>query len=191
MNYKPRFKNGTFKSMKQFRLEMNFLRTMTISLLSLALITGFIKYPYTFVFESVYAQETPIMDVTMLNTFEEQPVDRAIRDIPHETEETERRIAYMYAQAEKAGIDGDMLAHTAYCESMFYNIQSGVIEDGIQEKSYGLFQISVVHNDVTVAQAFDPYFSIDWAIAHWNTTTWYGYDRDTDTCTNTIAEYWL
>ena len=118
------------------------------------------------------------------------PLDVALAKIPHKSEETARRIAYLYEHAPTAEM-ADVLAKTAYCESMWTNVQSLVQQDYGQEKSYGIFQISVLHNDVTVEQALDPYYSIRWAIEHYDTTTWYGYDREADRCTNGLLEYWL
>jgi len=83
------------------------------------------------------------------------------------------------------------VAHTIYCESMFYNIQSGIVHEGVREPSYGLAQIHLPsHPKVSVEQALDPYFAVDWMMEHWHTVKWYGYDRTTDSCTNDIAEYW-
>jgi hypothetical protein len=123
---------------------------------------------------------------------EKTKADIAVEQIPHESAETENRIRYLYAEAPKHGIDPDDVAHSIYCESMWYSIQSGYIRaDGVREDSWGLAQIHLPsHPDITREQALDAYWSIDWKLDNWDNETWYGYSRDTDECTNTIAEYW-
>lgn len=117
--------------------------------------------------------------------------ERAIQEIPHESPKTTEIIRHIYDRAPELGINPDQVAHTIYCESMFYNIQSGIVHEGVREPSYGLAQIHLPsHPKVSVEQALDPYFAVDWMMEHWHTVKWYGYDRATDSCTNDIAEYW-
>lgn len=143
-----------------------------------------------------HAQAQEMIDVCGLETVvcegEKTKVELAIEQIPHEHQETENRITYLYEQAPLYNIDPDMVAHSIYCESMFYNTQSGyVYPDGVREDSWGLAQINLPsHPHITREQALDPYFSIDWKLENWGEVVWYGYDRDTDTCTNNVPEYW-
>jgi hypothetical protein len=119
----------------------------------------------------------------------ETPVEKAIRLIPHTQDETERRIRYLY---ERAGEHADVLARIAYCESQWFSIQSGVQQDYGRELSFGIFQLSVLHHNITVEQALDPYFSIDYAIELYEKEgekPWYGYRNGR--CTNGLPEYWL
>ena len=137
----------------------------------------------------VEAEEIEIIEI---NDPGQTQIESAIEDIPHESPDTTDVIKYIYNRAQEAGLDGDAIAHTIYCESMFYNIQSGIVRNGVQEPSFGLAQIHLPsHPNVTVEQAMNPYFAVDFIIAHWDGDIWHGYDRATDTCTNTITEYWL
>lgn len=52
----------------------------------------------------------------------------------------------------------------ARCESKFRSIQSEIIKNGIQEESYGIFQIHLPsHPTVTKEEALDPYFASEWS----------------------------
>ena len=132
-------------------------------------------------------------DVTVEDTVPavNEKVERAIADIPHTQPQTETIIRYIYDEAPKYGIDPDEVAHTIYCESKFYNVQSAVVKNGVQEPSWGLAQIHIPsHPNVTVEQALTPTFAVDWMLTNWNTVAWYGHNRFTDECTNGITEYW-
>lgn len=120
------------------------------------------------------------------------PVEVALDEIPHETETTTNIIKHIYTQAPKLNINPDVVARTIYCESMFYNIQSGhVYDNGVRENSWGIAQISLDHHpDVSWEQAMNPLFAVEWMLEHWHTVVWYGYDRDTETCNNGITGYW-
>jgi len=43
----------------------------------------------------------------------------------------------------------------------------GILKSGKQERSYGLAQINLDAHDVTIAQATDPDFALDWLGSHW------------------------
>lgn len=136
--------------------------------------------------------ETDICGLYAVICEDEESVTKALTDIPHESETTSKVIRYLYEEAPKRGINPDTVAHTIYCESMFYNIQSGHIrKDGTRENSWGIAQIFLDAHNVTKQQATDSIFAIDWMLENWHTAKWYGYDRATDTCTNSIKEYWL
>lgn len=131
------------------------------------------------------------VDVREVEAHEITPLERALKEIPHKADETKEVITRIYTEAPKYELNPDWIAHTIYCESMFYNIQSGIVVEGVREPSYGLAQIHLPsHPEVTVEQALDPLFSVDWMMEHWSDEKWYGYDRTTDTCTNDIDEYW-
>ena len=145
--------------------------------------------------DTAYAEEiattTPVVEEVVVEEVASTTVEKAVYEIPHTQKATTDVIVYLYEQARDAGIDGDAIAHTIYCESMFYNIQSGIVKDGVREPSYGLAQIHLPsHPSITVDQAMNPYFAIDFIINHWADDIWHGYNRTTDTCTNTINEYW-
>lgn len=141
--------------------------------------------------ETTVAHEARAQEPVAIMTVEQTPVERAVSDIPHESPETTAIIEYLYTEAPKHDIDPDPVARTIFCESRFYNIQSAVVVDGVREPSYGLAQIHLPsHPTVSVEQALDPYFSVDWMLDHWHSEKWYGYDRESETCTNDNEEYW-
>ena len=139
----------------------------------------------------------------------EQPVENAIKAVSDAlgrevTDETKKRIKYLHEKATEKGVSFDKLMHVAWCESMFYSQQSQLTYDftdaslgiykGQQERSFGIFQLSVPHHNITPEQALDAYFSIDYAIEIVKSTgfrAWYGYAENTDTCASGVAEYWL
>lgn len=170
--------------------------SLAIAYLLAPVAIGIIFGESTVVYEAeAHEPEIQVIEVTddMLPEYwrEQTPVEKAIRDIPHESETTTEVIEYIYAQAPQHDINPDTLAHTIYCESMFYNIQSGIVHEGVREPSYGLAQIHLPsHPKVTVEQALNPYFAVDWMMEHWDTAEWYGYDRESDSCNNDITEYW-
>lgn len=197
MQYKKRKTNGQFRSKKASERLFHFHMSLVIAYLLTPVAIGIIFGESTVVYqaEAHEPEEVEVIEVTedMLPEYwrEKTPVERAIHDIPHESEKTTAVIEYLYAEAPKHGIDPDTVAHTIYCESMFYNIQSGVVVNGVREPSYGLAQIHLPsHPTVSVEQALNPYFAVDWMLEHWDLAEWYGYDRSTDSCTNDIAEYW-
>lgn len=124
---------------------------------------------------------------------DEEPVIKALQEVPHKTETTANLIKYLFEYTEGTDVDPEIVARTIYCESMWYNIPSGYINDeGIQEDSHGLAQIHLPsHPDISIEQAYDPYFAIRFIVDHWHTVAWYGYDREAETCTNPIKGYWI
>lgn len=114
------------------------------------------------------------------------------------TQETRNRIAYIFKQAEKLNIAPLPVVYTIYCESLFYNVQSNVVDSaGNREDSWGLAQLHLPsHKHVTRDQALNPYWAIDWMLENWNSDLaragkmWFGYDRETATCTNGLPAYW-
>jgi len=116
------------------------------------------------------------------------PADRAVRDIPHSSPTTTARIRLLYAIG---GELADEMARTIWCETQWYNVRSfAPYPDGRREESYGLAQIHLPDHDVTVEQAMTPEFAFRWMLDNWDTAKWYGYDRESERCTNGVPEYW-
>lgn len=204
-----RYSNGRFKSKKDYELELKTKLYTIMTLTMLALIFGFALQPWSMTYhnvQEVHADYDPCGLTAVIcegeDTELEKRIQKAIQEIPHESVETENRIRYIYEQSEKEGVDGDVMAHIAWCESQFLNVQSNCIYDftderigiyaGEQEKSYGIFMFSTPHHPMTQAQAYDTYFSTDRAISFVNNGDfiWHGYNPRTDSCTNTVKEYW-
>jgi len=123
----------------------------------------------------------------------EEPVEKALKEIPHKTAKTAELIKYLYDYAEGTDVNPEIVSRTIYCESMWYNIKSGYFnEQGIQEESYGLSQIHLPnHPHITKEQALDPYFALRFIVDRWHDVKWYGYDREREVCTNSIKGYWI
>lgn len=121
---------------------------------------------------------------------DEQPVVEAIKAVSDAlgrevTDETKKRIAYLYEKATAAGVPFKDAVKTVYCESMWTNTQSAIVKNGVQEPSYGLAQIHIPsHRGITREEAMDAYFAIDFMVDNWQNVAWYGYDRATGACTN-------
>lgn len=211
-----RYKNGRYKSKRDYEIECK-TRNYTLMITFLIVTVFSIAFhPWTGTYHNII--ETNIVNAQEIVQEDEEPastepvstpstvysdkVQQAIDMIPHTSSTTEKWIEYIYTQSEKEGVDGDIMAHIAYCESHFYNIQSNCIYDftdarigiyeGEQEKSYGIYMFSTPHHPITVAQALDPYFSIDRAISFVKEGKfiWYGYDPETDDCRSGVAPYW-
>ena len=198
MQYKKRKTNGQFRSKRNSERLFTFHISLVVLLLTSPFAVGFavkedvIEWSRPHV-QKAEASTTP--EVLEIIEIVPTPVEKAIKEIPHESKITTDVIAYLYKRADEAGLDGDKIAHTIYCESMFYSIQSGIVKNGVQEPSYGIAQIHIPsHPDVTVEEAMNPYFAVDFIINHWADDAgqgiWHGYNRTNDECTNTIVEYW-
>ena len=124
---------------------------------------------------------------------DEEPVEKAIEAVQNAlgkeiTEETKKRINYLYERATEASVPFYDAVETIYCESMWYSIQSGVVKNGVRENSWGLAQIHLdSHSEITKEQALDAYFAIDFMVQKWNDVKWYGFDRNTSQCTNGLT----
>ena len=191
-----RYKNGQYKSKRVAQLERNVRLFIGFVPISFALLVGFCIQPYKITIERPVVQAQEIQQEEIISEPEEDDISNdAISALSsglgrEVTEETKNRVKFLFEKAEEYGIDPLPVMHTIWCESMFYNIQSGVVKNGIQEPSYGLLQIHLPsHKSVTKEQALDPYFSIEWAMQNWEGTAWYGYNRDTDSCTNGFVKY--
>lgn len=191
-----RYRNGRFKSKRFVELERKVRLYTTMVTLTMALIFGFALQPWTATYHNtletkiVKAQEEEIETERIQPVYSDR-VQRAIEMIPHETEETERRIQYLYEYAEGKEVNPDTVAKTIYCESMWHCVQSAVVKDGVREESYCLAQIHAPsHPEITWDELQDPYFNIRYIVDNFYNDVWYGYDRDTDTCSSGVPEYW-
>ena len=89
----------------------------------------------------------------------------------------------IYRVAKEYGVNGYQMYRTIECESKFKNIQSQVFKNGKQELSYGLSQIHLPSwPKVSKAEALNESFAIHFMAKHWNTATWYAYNRIKDKC---------
>lgn len=137
----------------------------------------------TVTFPHAYASTT-----AATTTQQVSPVERATnaisKAIRHEvTDETKKRVQYLYEQAAKKNVPFDDAVKTIWCESGWECRQSGIWKNGKQEKSYCLAQIHAPsHPNITNAQLWDAYYNIDFMVNNWDTETWYGYDRMTGYC---------
>jgi hypothetical protein len=197
MQYKKRKTNGQFRSKKQSERLFTAHFSIVVALLVSPVALGLALTEDHITFERPQVQKAQAEEVQgPIEVIEILPekVEQAIADIPHESKVTTDVIKHIYTRAAEVGLDGDALAHTIFCESQFYNIQSGIVVDGVQEPSYGIAQIHLPsHKDVSYEEAMDPYFAVDFVIEHWAEGTkgiWHGYNRATDSCNNTINEYW-
>ncbi len=88
----------------------------------------------------------------------------------HQPLEVSELKQYATTVAKNEGIDDVWrFLYVAGCESGWVtNIRSRAIHNGVQENSWGIYQINLdAHLDVTWEQATDPYFNIKWAATHW------------------------
>lgn len=67
------------------------------------------------------------------------------------------------------GVSVAHFAAVASCEdpNLIVDQQSNYYVDGKREPSYGIFQINVDQNDVSIASATDPVFAANWAAQMW------------------------
>ena len=206
-----RYSNGRFKSKRRHELEqkrkkdaLRGMSFMTVSLLTIGLMFGFALQPYTFVMQSVEAQEVIEpdylceLDVVECDGEVDERVQKAIDAVnkaldKEVTQETKNRIEYLYEKSIENNVPFEDAVKTVYCESQWYSQQSNAVYDtGEQELSFGLSQIHLPsHKNVTKEMAMDAYYSIDFLINHWYTEQakadkmWFGYSRnETRNCTN-------
>lgn len=117
----------------------------------------------------------------------EQPVENAIKAVSDAlgrevTDTTKSRIKYLYERTTEAGIPFEDAVRTIWCESQWMSVKSW-----LPEESYGIAQIHLPSHKVTREQALDAHFAIDFLVERWWDTKWYGYDRDTKSCTNGLT----
>lgn len=204
-----RYRNGRFMSVQEsYAMETRRLK-MHIASLIIAIALGIVSegrqiqvlVPEVSAVETVQ-EERDLCELDSVICEHEESVERALQQIPHTSNKTSDVIRYIYEQAPKHGVNPDIVAHVAWCESEFWNIQSRVfytftdptrgIVQNAREKSFGIFMIHTPDHNVTQDQALDQYFSVDWAITKIkkNAFVWYAYDSKSDSCTNGVKEYW-
>lgn len=198
-----RNRNGRYASKKALvRREMRRLAMYFYSIVFFGLFSALMQ-PDTFtVYRSAQASTTGQYDPCGLRDVicdNEQNVVTAIQSVSdalgHEvTEETKKRIRYLYDRSVASQVPFNDAVKTIYCESRWTSAQSAVVNERGQEPSFGLAQIHLPsHRDVTKDQAMDAYFAIDFLITNWYTPRaiedkmWYGYSRATGKCTNGLT----
>lgn len=183
MSHRLRNKHGRFQSREQYdrNIKRNVKVFLTSALVYVSMVMMFGVDQYTI----TRAQADDGEHVEVTEPALPSAVDIALATIPHKTEETAKRIRYLY---ENAPSDvADVIAKTIYCESMWQSVQSAIPG----EQSFGLAQIHLPsHPHITKEQAMDAYFAIDFAIKTYELDHWYGYDRKNDRCTNGLQKYW-
>lgn len=195
-----RYKNGRYKSKRDYEIECKTRNYTIMFIFTTALLLGVNLQPWTATYynplyytanaQEIVQEEEPASTEPVAPVYSDK-VQQAIDEIPHETEETERRISYLYDYAEGKNVDPDLVARTIYCESMWNCVQSGIVKNGKQEESYCLAQIHAPsHPELTMEQLQDPYFNIRYIVDNFYNDVWYGYDRKTDTCSSGVPEYW-
>lgn len=167
---------------------------MYLSTIAITLIFGLAFAEDTITMSRVNAAQIPNVDWCTLRDVvceNEKPVEEAVEAVSNAighdvTDETRKRIAYLYEKATAAGVPFKDAVKTVYCESMWISQKSV-----LPEESYGLAQIHLPsHKNVTKEQAMDAYFAIDFLVEHWFTDQatadkmWFGYSRMTGMCTN-------
>lgn len=199
MNY--RNYKGQYQTKKQH--EERILRRFYtyVALLCVMIVVGIIagtnpvEYiaPHAEAHEDVVVPDWDICDLHTVICEQEEPVQEAIHAVSealgHDvTDETKKRINYLYERATDAGVPFEDAVRTIWCESQWMCVQSAVVKNGVREPSFCLSQIHAPsHPDITDAQLWDPYFNIDFLVENWANTKWYGMDRDSKTCTNGLT----
>ena len=174
----------------------------TMTLMTIALILGFALQPWTGTYQNVqqvYADYEGTTDLCGLASVEcegevtelEQRIQKAIQDIPHDTVETENRIRYLYEYADGKDVNPDDVAKTIYCESMWSCTQSNIVKNGVREPSFCLSQIHAPsHPEMSMEQLQDPYFNIRYIVDNYYNDRWFGFNRESDSCSSGVPEYW-
>ena len=70
---------------------------------------------------------------------------------------------YIIAIAEERGVDANLALRVAHCES---GLNTFAVNHTSKELSVGIFQINTKVHDVTVSEAEDPVFNVNWAMNH-------------------------
>jgi hypothetical protein len=181
--------------------EQRILRRFKIACVGvvIAITIGLIGEGRTIVYVTPHAEASTAIDPQALCELEvvecegereakiEKAVDALSDALGHEvTDETKKRVSYLYDKANEAGIPFYDAVATIYCESQWQSVKSW-----LPEESYGLAQIHLPsHKKVTKDQALNAEFAISFLVENWYTAQaeaskmWYAYDRDTKDCTN-------
>lgn len=195
-----RHRNGRIKSKRDYEIECKTRNYTLMITFFTTLVFSIAFHPWTGTYQSLNietktanAQEIQEeIEPASIEPVYSDKVQQAINEIPHTSSTTEAWIAYLYTEAPKHDVDPDEVARTIWCESSWYNIQSGYIyPNGSREDSWGVLQVNLPsHKNITREQALDPYFSIDWALDNWEGEKWYGLSRSSQKCTNGVKMYW-
>jgi hypothetical protein len=198
INNMSQFRNSKGQFISEDEAFRNFIRTLAFFTITPFVFWFLSTLNTTHVWESdvIHAKEIDpsICDLLVVQCEgEEEPdlsVERAIEAVntalgKQVTDETRKRISYLYSITKDTDVPFFDAVKTVYCESMWYSVKSY-----LPEESYGLSQIHVPsHPHITPEQALDPYFALDFLVTHWHHVAWYGYDRTTGQCTNNLRIY--
>ncbi len=191
---------GEFITKRQH--EARLLRKLYVALtgLGIAVVFGIVgSATHTVEYHAPHAEASapvPDWDICGLNAViceQEKPIDTAVTAISEAighrvTDETVRRVTYLYEKATEAGVPFNDAVKTIWCESMWISQKSH-----LPEESYGLSQVHIPSHKVSPETALDAYWSIDFLVEHWYTkqavadNMWYGYSRATGSCTNGLT----
>jgi len=203
MRHYKRTHNGRFISKKQIaRRELRKLLAIILLPVAFGALSHYVNTPV--VFDSGWEPHTaeafePSVDPCTLRDVvcdgeADAEVEKAIRAVSDAigrevTDTTKERIAYLHKETTRTGAPFFEAVKLVYCESMWMNVQSGVVRrDGTRENSWGLAQIFLdAHTHITRDQALDPHFALTFIAERWHDVTWYGLDRNTGTCTNGLT----
>jgi hypothetical protein len=193
-----RHKNGKFQSKRSYLQELADKKLAAKLRLSMTLILMFFFTSLGYFTQSdvlhyqrtaqAFESQTDLCQLEVVVCDDEQPVEEAAAAIgaalnKQVTEETRKRLQYLYDKATAAGVPFKDAVKTIYCESRWYSVKSA-----LPEESYGLSQIHLPsHRGVAKEQALDAYFAIDFLVERWNDTKWYAYDRATGQCANDLT----
>jgi len=205
MKTQKRHRNGKFISQKQWerrefrRMKMYFYSIIMAALLASAGMNGndTIKVYRADAATTTTMSHESLCDLIAVICDNEEKVEKATRAVSDAlgwevSDETKKRIKYLYEKATEAGVPFEDAVKTIYCESRWTSTQSAVSNGEWREPSFGLAQIHLPsHPSVSKEEALDAYFSIDFLVDHWNTPQavadkmWFGYSRNgTKNCTN-------
>lgn len=132
--------------------------------------------------------EQELCELHVVECEDEEPVQRAISAVSEAlgrevTDETKKRIKYLYERATEHSVPFYDAVSTVFCESMWISQKSL-----LPEESYGLAQIHLPsHPNISREQAMDAYFALDFLVENWAGVAWFGYDRDTGDCANNLT----
>jgi ribosome-associated translation inhibitor RaiA len=139
--------------------------------------------------QTVHAEEIEVIEVIEVDTDVQKAIDALNTSLGRDvTEETKKRIQYLYDKSQEKDVPFFDAVKTIHCESSWVSQKSH-----LPEESYGIAQIHIPsHKSVTKEQAMDAYFSIDFLVSHWYTPQavkdrmWFGFSRATGKCTNGV-----
>lgn len=194
-----RHTNGRYKSKRDYEIEIK-TRNYTL-MITFIIVTAFsiAFHPWTGTYQSINIETKTANAQEVEEPASTEPVEpssevtQAIEALNNAigrevTDETKKRVQYLYDRSVEKEVPFFDAVKTIYCESGWIAQKSH-----LPEESYGIAQIHVPsHKGVTIEQAIDAYFSIDFMVNHWHTpqavkgSMWYAYSRTTGKCTNGV-----